>query len=90
MKRNDSSERIMHSTWLATTACCTALHDIGLDTEEIAEVMPDVMKALGDKIVSRCFPIFPGPMLRMFPGDAIKIGQEHAERLAALRAGVQA
>jgi hypothetical protein len=90
MKRNDSSERLMHLTWLATTAYCTALHDIGFDAEEIAEVMPDAMKALGDEIVRRCFPIFPGPMLRMLPGDAIKAGQDYAERLAASRAGVQA
>lgn len=89
MKRSDSHERLMHLTWLATTACCTSLHDIGFDAEEIADVMPDAMKFLGDEIVGRCFPIFPGPMLRMLPGDAIKVGQEYAERLAASRAGVQ-
>jgi hypothetical protein len=79
----------MYSTWLATTACCTALHDIGFDTEEIAEVMPSVMKHLGNAVVARCYPVFPGPMLKMFSGDAITMGQEYAEQLAASRAGVQ-
>ena len=97
MKRNDSSERIMHSTWLATTACCTALHDIGFDTEEIAEVMPEAMKALGDEIIEKCYIGRQVDSIRfveriefMLAGDAIRFGQEHAERLAASRAGVQA
>lgn len=87
MKRKDIHDRLMHATWLATTACCTALHDIGFDTEEIAEVMPDAMKHLGDEIVQQWYD---GDERRpVLAGDAIKKGQEHAERLAAERAGVQ-
>ena len=88
--RRDIHDYLMHTTWLATTACCTALHGIGFDAEEIAEAMPDAMKHLGDRIVADCYPVFPGPMRPMFPGDAIKAGQDYAERLAASRAGVQA
>lgn len=87
MKRKDIHERLMHATWLATTACCTALHDIGFDAEEIAEVMPDAMKALADDIIQLWYgDELPKPVLA---GDAIKAGQEHAERLAASRAGAQ-
>lgn len=84
MKRKDIHNRLMHATWLATTACCTALHDIGFDTEEIAEVMPDAMKHLGDEIVQQWY----GDDERrpVLAGDAIKRGQEHAERLAENRA----
>lgn len=76
--RRDIHDQLMHATWLATTACCTALHDIGFDTEEIAEVMPDAMKALADAIIEK-----------RYDRNAIRFGQEHAERLAAERAGVQ-
>lgn len=87
MKRKDIHDRLMHATWLATAACCTSLHDIGFDAEEIAEVMPDAMKHLGDEIVQRWY----GDDERrpVLAGDAIRFGQEHAERLAASRAGVQ-
>lgn len=95
-KKNDTNEMLMHATWLATTACCTALHDIGFDTEEIAEVMPDAMKHLGDEIIEKCYIGKQVDSLRflervefMLAGDAIRFGQEHAERLAASRAGVQ-
>jgi hypothetical protein len=87
MKRKDIHDRLMHSTWLATTACCTALHDIGFDAEEIAEVMPEAMRALADNIIERRYGDgVPSPV---FVGDALAIGQKHAERLAASRAGVQ-
>lgn len=92
MKRKDIHDRLMHATWLATTACCTALHDIGFDTEEIAEVMPDAMKALADAIIEKRYDRNAMENLRpqeILPGDAIRFGQEHAERLAASRAGVQ-
>ena len=93
MKRNDSHERLMHATWLATTACCTALHDIGFSTEEIADVMPDAMKALADTIVDQRYgdgnSPWPYSYDSILAGDAIKAGQDYAERLAASRAGVQ-
>jgi hypothetical protein len=79
----------MHATWLATAACCTSLHDIGFDAEEIAEEMPDAMKALASTIIERWYGNASGIKLPMFPGDAIKLGQDYAERLAASRAGVQ-
>jgi hypothetical protein len=88
MKRKDVHERIMHTTWLATVACCTALHDIGFDAEDIAEAMPDAMKVLADDIIQHWYgDETPQPML---DGDAIKAGQDHAEWLAAKRAGVTA
>lgn len=96
MKRKDIHDRLMHATWLATTACCTALHDIGFDAEEIAEAMPDAMKHLGDEIVEQCYLGSQADSLRfiariegMLAGDAIRFGQDYAERLAASRAGVQ-
>ena len=89
MKRKDVQDRLMHATWLATTACCTALHDTGFDAEEIAEVMPDAMKRLGDMIVGRWYGTGNGITYPMFPGDAIKAGQDYAERLAASRTGAQ-
>ncbi len=83
MKRNDVHERLMHATWLATTACCTALHDIGFDTEEIAELMPDAMKGMADDIVQAWyFNDKPTPVL---DGDAIKFGQDFAGMLADKR-----
>lgn len=87
MSKRDVHERLMQATWQATTACCTALHDIGLDTEEIAEVMPDAMKALADDIIQHWY----GDDERhpVLAGDAIKLGQDYAERLAAQRAGVR-
>lgn len=84
-KWSDIHERILHATWLATTACSTALHDIGFDTEEIAEAMPTAMKRLADDIIQQWYgDASPRPVLA---GDAIKAGQDYAERLAALRAG---
>lgn len=85
--RRDIHEEIMHATWLATTACCTALHDIGFDTEEIAEEMPEAMSKLANGLIERRY----GALLRsLLPGDAIKAGQDYAERLAAKRVGVTA
>jgi hypothetical protein len=93
MKRKDIHDRLMDVTWLVTTACCTALHDIGFDAEEIAEVMPEAMKALADAIIEQRYggSGLPWPYTRpsLLPGDAIKAGQDYAERLAASRAAVQ-
>lgn len=93
MKRRDIHDQLMHTTWLATTVCCTALHDIGFDAEEIAEAMPDAMKAPADAIIEKRYggSGLPWPYSRppVLPGDAIKAGQDYAERLAASRAGVQ-
>jgi hypothetical protein len=89
MKR-DIQEELLHATWIATVACCTALHDIGLDAEEIAEEMPYCMKQLGDAIVGRWYGTDNGIKCPMFPGDAIKLGQDKAERVSAARAGVTA
>ena len=75
-------ERLMETTWLATVACCTALHDIGFDAEDIAAEMPDAMKKLADDIIQHWLPCS--------TEDAIKAGQDHAERLAAKRSGVTA
>lgn len=85
MKRKGVHERLMETTWLATVACCTALHDIGLDAEEIAEEMPHCMKQLADAIIERRY----GGEQRyvVLAGDAIKLGQDKAERVAAIRAG---
>ena len=88
MRRKDVHERLMETTWLATVACCTALHDIGFDAEEIAAEMPDAMKVLADDIIQQWYgDETPQPVLA---GDAIKAGQDYAERLAAKRAGVTA
>jgi hypothetical protein len=93
MKRNDIHDRLTHATWLAATACCTALHDIGFTTEEIAGLMPSTMTALGDAIVDQRYgdgnSPWPYSYDSILDGDAIKVGQDHAERLAASRAGVQ-
>jgi len=70
----------MQRIWLATVACCTALHDIGFDAEEIAEEMPRAMSQLGKEVLARY----------AFPGDSIKLGQDYAETLAATRAGREA
>lgn len=87
MKRKDIHDRLMHATWLATTACCTVLHDVEFDAEEIAEVMPVAMKALADGIIQQWYgDEVPRPVL---DGDAIKCGQDYAERIAASRAGVR-
>lgn len=89
MRRNDIHDRLLHATWLATTACCTAMHDVGFCAEEIADEMPRAMKRLGDGIVHRWYRD-DGSRCPVLPGDAIKLGQDYAERLAASRAGVQA
>lgn len=87
MKRKDIHDQLMHATWLATTTCCTALHDIGFDAEEIAEVIPGAMKRLADDIINEWYGgVASRPVL---DGNAIKAGQDYAERLAASRAGVQ-
>lgn len=88
--QRDIHDQLMHATWLAATACCTALHDIGFDAEEIAEAMPDAMKRLGDAVIGRWYGTGNGIKYPLFPGDSIKAGQDYAERLAAQRAGVQA
>lgn len=87
MRRKDIHDELLDLTWMAAVACCTALHDAGFDTEEIASEMPQAMKSLAEDIIERRYGgDEPMPVL---PGDAIKDGQEYAERLAASRAGVQ-
>lgn len=80
---------IMETIWEATVACCTALHDVGFGTEEIALSMPQAQKELGNAITRYCLGGSDGRYRVLLPGDAIKLGQDYAERLAASRAGVQ-
>lgn len=79
-------DELMEAIWEATVACCVALHDIGLIEEEIAAEMPKAQKQLGSEIIERCFP-FGQRYNPLLSGDAIKIGQDYAEKLAARRAG---
>jgi len=77
---------LMEATWLATVACCTALHDIGFESETIADVLPQAQADLAKVIVERCVVV--GRVTKpILPGDAIKDGQGYAERIAAQRAG---
>lgn len=89
-KRNDKHEMVMRWTWLATTACCTTLHDVGWSAEDIAEVMPHAMKELASFVIDRCYGDSGGPMLLMLDGDAIHLGQGYANAMATSRAGVTA
>lgn len=89
MKRRDANDPLMAATWIATTACCTALHELGFDTEDIAAVMPQTQKELAKQIIGFCYPVYPSTRRMIVAGDAIRFGQNYAERLAASRAGVQ-
>lgn len=83
------NDEINEAAWLGVTACCTALHDIGFDAEEIAAAMPQAMERIGNKLLATHYVV--GRIMRtILPGDAIKAGQDYAERLAVSRAGVQA
>lgn len=90
MKRRNRYAEVIETIWEATVACCTALHDIGFGIEEIAVAMPQAQKELGNAITRHCLGGSDGKYRVVLPGDAIKAGQDYAERLAATRAGAQA
>ena len=83
------NDEINGAAWLGVTACCTALHDIGFDTEEIADAMPQAMSRIGNKLLATHYDVVGRVMRTILPGEAIKAGQDYAEHLAAKRAGVQ-
>jgi len=89
-KRNDKHEMVMRWTWLATTACCTTLHDAGWSPEDIADAMPDAQKRLANLIIHTCYPEVGLRMTTLHDGDAIRMGQRYAENVTAIRAGVTA
>ena len=92
MGRNGSNTHdvAMRSVWLATVACCTALHDAGMQAEGLAAVMPDAMSALGNEIIGHHFPAMPGRVRGVLPGDAIRVGQDYAGRLLEMGKAVTA
>jgi hypothetical protein len=81
-------DQLMEAIWEATVAFCTTLDSVGFSTEDIASQMPMAQKKMGDEVVEQCFDR-DGRYTPMLSGDAIKIGQDYAEQVAASRAGVE-
>ena len=91
MGRNGSNKHdaAMRSVWMATAACCTALHDAGMQPEGLAEVMPDAMSALANEVIGLHY-TDAFKFVDVLPGDVIRLGQDYAGRLLEMGKAVTA
>lgn len=70
----------MTAIWRATVACCIAMEDSGWSVDDIADAMPDAMKALSESVLRR-----QNVLPYLLDGGAVVAGRDYARQVVVAK-----